>query len=189
MKRKMPRRLIAVMVAGLVVICLVVVVFSSMNGVPEFYRQALAIAHPKSQIQGQLFERRLVELSNRMRLDESWSAVLTESQINGWLAADLLEKFPDALPDSISQPRVSMSENEIRIAFQFRSKSLSGVIQIQGDLFATDVENQIAFRIATVRSGIIPIPISWWGDRLWSHPCVTGMLCWNGPKSKMTWWR
>lgn len=166
MKLKMPRLMITLVIAGLVVTSLVVLITTSTNRAPDFYRQSLAIPHHQSVIEGRLFERRLVELSNQIRLDNTWSTIWTEAQVNGWLAADLQEKFPQVLPDSICQPRVAFSDSEIRVAFQLRSNAFRGIVQITGDIFATEVENQVGFRIARVRSGLLPVPVSLWADRL-----------------------
>ena len=59
-----------------------------------------------------------------------------------------------------------MSSNEIQLAFRFHSSGFNGIIHVTGDVFATEVENQIAFRIVSVRSGVVPVPIAWWADRL-----------------------
>ena len=166
MKQKMPRLMITVVVTGLVITCILVLIVMSMKRAPEFYRQSLCTPDEQSEAEGRLFERRLVELSNQIRFQESWSSVWTESQINGWLAADLANKFPNVLPDSIIQPRISVEENEIHLAFQVQSKRFNGIIEIRAEVFATQVENQIGFRIVKVRSGLVPVPISWWAGRL-----------------------
>jgi hypothetical protein len=166
MKGSKPRLVAVAVVAGLLLSGLIWALTHSMQRMPDFYRRCLNVPWEQSVEDGRLFERRLVELSNQMRLDTRWSMVWSASQINGWLAADLPEKFPHALPASIQEPRVAISGDGIQVAFRLESPSLRGIVRIQGDVFATDRENQIAFRISQVKSGILPIPISWWAARL-----------------------
>lgn len=140
--------------------------FVSTRQIPDFYRDLLAVPLERSEVAGIGFERQLVELSNRIRLDDSWTAKLTQDQVNGWLASDLPEKFPNALPSTIKDPRISIEEKKLKLVFQLESREFSGVIQINGEVFSTEVRNQIAFRIHRVQSGFVPVPISWWAPRL-----------------------
>ncbi|MDG2013726.1 MAG: hypothetical protein P8J33_09490 [Pirellulaceae bacterium] len=165
--KKIPTRLIAGLSGGAVLVFgLFAAVFYSANSAPDFYQQALQVSSAQNEIEGCLFERHLAGLSNQIQADGPWSVVWTSAQINGWLASDLMEKFPDALPDSIIEPRVAITENDIRIAFRYDSLVFDGIIEIRGDVFATEIENQIALRINTVHSGFFPVPISWWAERL-----------------------
>ncbi len=48
-----------------------------------------------------------------------WSAVFTDEQINGWLAADLPEKFPQLLPPEIQDPRVVFAPGQLQLACRY----------------------------------------------------------------------
>ena len=65
---------------------------------PEFYQQALRAEPAQQEVAGDELEQEVLELHNEVRQPGVWEAVFTEEQINGWLAADLPEKFPRGLP-------------------------------------------------------------------------------------------
>ncbi len=167
MNWKLSRQMVGLVGLVLVIAGGLLVVLASTSRAPTYYLQALRTPRHQSMLEGRMFERRLVELSNQLRGEDStWSALWTESQLNGWLAADLAEKFPQFLPASIADPRVFFSDDLFQLVFRFQGSGRSQIVQVEGDIFATDVENQIAFRISEVRCGWLPIPISWWAEPL-----------------------
>ncbi len=166
MRLTIPRGFWLVMIPLVLVAMASVLVFLSTRHLPAMYRQWLEVPPEQNAQQGLEFERRLVELSNRIRLDKHWSARLTHEQINGWLASDLPEKFPRVLPSTVKEPRVVIRENEMDLVFRIESSRFKGIVTITGEIFCTDVENQLAFRVGKVRSGVLPIPMSWWASQL-----------------------
>ncbi len=166
MKKNSTKWIAGLGVGVVLIFGLYIAVVYSANSAPDFYQQALQVPSSQNEIEGCLFERHLAGLSNQLQTNGPWSVVWTSAQINGWLASDLLEKFPDALPDSIIEPRVAINDSDMRIAFRYDSVVFDGIIEIQGDVFATEIENQIALRIHRVHSGIFPVPISWWAEHL-----------------------
>ena len=134
----------------------------STRSAPDWYTAALEASDSQNSDNGRLLERRLVSLSNDLRFSESWSAVLPDEMLNGWLASDLPEKLPEALPDSIRNPRLRIDGEKLLLVFQ----SQATVVQVTLGIRATSTPNQIAFKVVRVRSGWIPIPISWWAESL-----------------------
>lgn len=161
-------RLLVFIGCGVTLVLLVVlwVLYTLAQREPDFYADALA-ANPQEQARdGDDFERQLLRLQNESRTEEDWQVEFTETQVNGWLAADLPVKFPSALPPRVSKPRVGIDVNQLNIAFQFDSRRIKGVVNAEVDVFCTDVPRQLAVQIKRVRSGIIPIPITAIADRI-----------------------
>ena len=77
---------------------------SALHRVPDFYAQAIAMPAATQQAAGEALERNVLALHNEVRDGGQWSAVFTDEQINGWLAADLPEKFPHALAAGHARP-------------------------------------------------------------------------------------
>ena len=84
--------------------------YRSTQSVPEFYQSVLEQDTAQLDRAGDQFESNILEMQNASRREGKWQVVFTQDEINGWLAADLPEKFPNALPPFISDPRVSITE-------------------------------------------------------------------------------
>lgn len=137
--------------------------WNSIQTEPDFYSEALQQQPELAEAEGKEFESRVFELQNTLQNDGAWRATFTESQINGWLSSDMPEKFPRLLPPEISNPRVSVAEGEIQVAFRWTSSRLNGVVVIKGDIFST-AENEIGVQIKSMKSGVIPLPLANWAD-------------------------
>jgi hypothetical protein len=140
------------------------VVYYSAQQLPDFYETALAVTPDLEQQAGDQFETEVLELQNTARETGHWQASFSEEEINGWLASDLPEKFPNVFPRSVSKPRVRISSDEIKLAFQVMSRRLKGVVVVTADLFCTTEGNQVAIRIKSAKTGIIPLPLGPWLD-------------------------
>ncbi len=145
---------------------IIAMVYRSMQQPPQFYQEALAVSDAAHEQAGDRFEQTILQLSNQMRMSEYWSATLTEEEINGWMAADLPNKFPGALPDIVESPRIAITDDQVNLAFRVRSKKFNGIVHIRGSLFCTDKPNQIAIHISNIRSGMISVPINFWAERI-----------------------
>ncbi|MGI9517966.1 MAG: hypothetical protein ACR2NP_13015 [Pirellulaceae bacterium] len=176
MRLSIPRKFFLVIVPLVLVGIGSLLVLLSTRYEPAQYRKWLAVSPEQNAERGLEFERNMVELSNRIRLDQDWTACLTHEQINGWLAADLPQKFPEVLPSTVSEPRVVIRENEIDLVFRIESGRFRGVVTVTGEVFCTDVDNQLAFRIGKVRSGVLPVPMSWWAGQLESSLRTSDIL-------------
>lgn len=133
---------------------------------PAFYQQAMRI-EPQQQAQaGDELEQHVLELHNEVRTAGTWEAVFTEDQINGWLAADLPEKFPGVLPEGVASPRVAIRDNEIQIAARYEHKLVKSVVSIILGVCLTDETNTVAVTIKRIRAGMLPVPIRQCLDRI-----------------------
>ncbi len=163
----MPRLAILILAIFVVVTgSVVVTAYYAMQRPPRFYQQALNVPMPDYRVAGDQFERAIIELSNQIRYQPNWSAEFSATEINGWIATDLPEKFPETLPEVISEPRIAIENDQLELAFRVISPRFRGVVHIRGNVFCTDRHNQIAFQLSKISSGFVSIPISFWADRI-----------------------
>jgi hypothetical protein len=134
--------------------------------VPVYYQELLEQPPEELAEAGDQFESQLLEFQNVAIEVGEWQADFTQDQINGWIASDVPQKFPDAIPTNISKPRIALNENEVKIIFRFESTRFSGIVEASGDAFCTERLNEIAIRIHHLKSGLVSLPIAPWTDRI-----------------------
>ncbi len=127
---------------------------------PDFYSQILEADPDVQEVNGDKFERKILDFRNELQLSDLWHLTLTQDQINGWLAMYAKKRFPDLFPPEISDPRVVIEEDHLTIASRLKSENFSGVLTLKAQLFVTDVINQIGIRVKSLHSGMLPIPVS-----------------------------
>jgi hypothetical protein len=85
---------------------------------------------------------------------------LTQDEINGWLATELPEKFPKALPPGLSDPRIAIENETVHLAVRYRRSGMDTVLSISGEAYLTAQPNQIAVRLDRARAGMLPVPLA-----------------------------
>ena len=148
--------------------------------IPEFYAAVLEMDPAEARLAGRQFERNLVQLQNAARRSRPWKVEFTEQQVNGWFSSDLPEKFPDAIPKSISNPRVVFEDNEIKLAFQYNFRGAAGYVVLHADMFCTDQPNEVGVQIRDVKTGFVSLPVGPWMDRVADSIRKAGIpIFWN----------
>jgi len=158
--------LFAVLALIVVIAIAAVGAFKATQHEPEFYRSALAAPSQEQEEAGDLLEKEVLDLRNDIQREGDWEAIFSDAQINGWLAADLPEKFPDALPSGVADPRVAISPKFVRVGCRYQSPKISTVLTLSLQVSLTDEPNVVAVRILGARAGLLPIPISEWLDEI-----------------------
>ena len=129
----------------------------------QWYAEAVAAAEPELEAKraeaGDELERHALELRNEARHSGEWQAIFTEEQINGWLASDLDEKFPDMLPTYVHDPRVKIEQDHARAAFRVTHSQIDTVIIVGVDLYLTENQNELAVRFHQAHAGLVPLPL------------------------------
>ena len=172
--------LIAVVVAGVLYLLL-----QMAKSEPAFYRAALDVDPKLQRRNGSEMESRILNLRNSVLSEDAWSAQFSEAQINGWLAWDLKQKFPDLIPPQISDPRLMIKDETVTLAFRCSVKPFRGVAIIEADVFLTGVINQIGIRIKSIHSGMIPVPIAAFADQITDQAKNSGLeIQWNTEESE-----
>lgn len=133
---------------------------------PEFYIEAMQADPAEQEVAGDELEQRVLDLHNNARREGNWVAVFTDEQINGWLAVDLPEKYPQAMPPGASNPRIAFEDARALIGCRYESDKLSTVVSLAVHVDLSEEENVLAIRIAKARAGALPIPLKQWLDRI-----------------------
>jgi len=126
---------------------------------PAFYATAVAMSPATQRAAGDELERQVLRLHNDFNSKPTWDARFTAEQINGWLASDLPEKFPDLLPESVRSPRVDLTPGRILVACRYETDTLSAVVTLSLSVALADEPNTLAVRIDQARAGLIPLPL------------------------------
>jgi len=135
-------------------------VWKASQQAPEFYEVALQKEPEQQKAAGDTLEQQVLMLQNEAREGGRWEALFTDEQINGWLATDLPEKFPHALPKGVSEPRVAIQPDIAKVACKYESKKVSTVFSMGLEISLTDEPNVIALRVRKPRAGLLPISIN-----------------------------
>jgi hypothetical protein len=151
---------VAAVVLIFALVATTVAVYKAAQHVPEFYSEALAADSTRQPNAGDKLEHDVLKLTNEVKFEPKWEATFTAEQINGWLAVDLLEKFPHLLPPEVSNPRVAIAQDEIKVACRYKSGQIDAVISLVGSVSLTNEPNVVAVRIKRARAGALPIPLS-----------------------------
>jgi len=133
---------------------------------PEFYQQAMRESTVDYAQAGNELEQSMLDLHNEVRSIGTWEAVFTEDQINGWLVADMPEKFPNVLPRGTQEPRVAIDTDAIRVACKFDNGKFTTVVSMLLDVDLTTDTNTVAVRVSKLRAGALPVPLKQFLDKI-----------------------
>lgn len=134
--------------------------YQATRHVPEFYTQALEIEPEVAKETGEILEEQVFAFSNGVRKPSRWQLRLTNDQINGWLAADLQEKFPKLLPAGMHDPRIAIQEREVKLGCRFEGQQFHSVMSLAVDAYLVEgEENVVAIQIRNVAAGSLPFPL------------------------------
>lgn len=149
--------------AVLLIVAMAVTCFSvyrASKHVPQFYEHALAADPVVQRTAGDELERRALDLHNEVKRSGNWEALFTEEQINGWLAVDLVEKFPRLLPPNVQEPRMAITADEVQVACRYQTEHIDTVISLAVSISLAEEPNVVAVRVKRARAGALPIPLN-----------------------------
>ena len=145
------------LLAGAVAVSLALLV----RHVPAFYQSASLPPGPERQEQSKEFENKCSNLINGIINDRSWEERFTEAQINsyfdeGFVRSGINDRL---LPEGISQPRISIKSDAMRLAFRYGTGSwCSAVVEIDFRIWLCAKEtNVVALELQALRAGSLPI--------------------------------
>jgi hypothetical protein len=129
--------------------------------VPEFYPQVAVPPGQERQQHSQEFQAKCVSLYNEMKDDRVWQEKFTQAQINSYLEEDFIrsgfsEQF---LPQGISDPRVSIGPEKIRLAFRYGTEAwCRTVVTVDFRVWLCPREaNVVALELQGLHAGSLPI--------------------------------
>lgn len=142
----------------LVLLALAVWVYRAAVMGPDYYRQSLVIEENEARRLGEELEDRYLSAHNRMVRESTWSLAVSDAQLNGWIASTLKEKYPRFQPTQIDNIRTSLEGDRIRIAFRVKDAIVPIVICVELQPYVTADDQNIAFRLDQVCTGVLPLP-------------------------------
>ena len=126
---------------------------------PDFYRQAVQVDPAIQRKASDQMLQRAAALRSDLEKQGRWQALFTAEQINGWLAVDLVENYPDMLPESFRDPRVQIQPDQMTLACRLKQGTLEGVVTLTVEPYLAE-PNLLALRIRKARAGLVPMPLA-----------------------------
>lgn len=137
---------------------LVLGVFWASQRAPEFYTRALVKPPAEQKQASDEMLQNASALAGDVQREGRWDAVFTQSQINGWLAVDLVENHTNSLPPGVSDPRVGIAPGRATLACRYSLAGVSTILNVELEIYMPE-PTIIAVRILNARAGAIPIPL------------------------------
>lgn len=148
---------------GATLACVVAVGGLLVRHEPAFYRsRAPAAALDGEPPPGQAtLGRRLVTKLSALHADfvrpGPWGVAVTEAEINAWLATDLPRNHARLLPAGVSDPRVAIGPQRLRVGVRVGGPSLGSVAAVEVEVVLRSA-NQIGIVVVDARLGRLPLP-------------------------------
>jgi hypothetical protein len=89
-----------------------------------------------------------------------WKESFDEPSINAWLAYDLKRNHQRSLPNWVSEPRVALEDDCLRIGFQWGIGSATTVVQVSLKTWVPK-ENDLAVELKGAKAGRLPLPTTY----------------------------
>ena len=132
---------------------------------PEFYGPAIQADPAAQEDASDKMLQKAAALVSDVGNEDEWKSLFTEDEINGWLAVDLVENHPDALPPSVTDPRVSIEPDRLTLACRYDRGGWKCVLSVVVDVYLAE-PNVVALRIRKARAGAVPLPLDEVLDRI-----------------------
>lgn len=137
----------------------VLTAYRASQTVPKFYREAISQDTVVQKKASDECLEQVAALASDVQKTGRWQAIFTAEQINGWLAVDLIENYPDVLESYVRDPRAEISPRRATLACRYNSDEISTVLSLTFDVYLS-APNVVAVRISNARAGSLPVPLS-----------------------------
>lgn len=140
-------------------------VYGAITAMPEEYAAALQVDPQHQEEQRQELESRIAALySDAQPLEEEpepidWETLVTDDQINGWLATRLVEEMPEIAEQGVIEPRVLFVEEGLTLAFRLKQGGVNVVVMFRVTPFVAE-DGRLGVELIDTRVGTAPIPTS-----------------------------
>jgi hypothetical protein len=126
--------------------------------VPAGYRKALEI-DPATLAKGSdEMVRKTTALASQVKKGGKWQARFTAEEINGWFAVDMKKNHANLLPPEASDPRVTISPEQMTLFCRYQRGGAASVLSLAVDVYLAE-PNVVALRIRRARAGALPLPL------------------------------
>ena len=96
-----------------------------------YYQEALATNAQTLRTACLRLESRVSALASMAQQTAPWEALFTDTDVNGWLAVALEEKFPGWLPETISDLRVAFTDPWLLVGFHYQDAHYDTVVTLR----------------------------------------------------------
>ncbi|MER3415631.1 MAG: hypothetical protein C4297_05390 [Gemmataceae bacterium] len=150
------KRLSVVTLVALVVLALA---YAGWRYEPSFYRTSAVPPGTAREAGSEQFEKILADLINQLQNDADWGAEFTQEQINSWFAEDFVHSnMARQVVGVVSEPRVHLTRDRLRIGFRHGRGWLSSVITLKAAVWICPGEpHAVAVQIHSLRVGLFPL--------------------------------
>jgi hypothetical protein len=161
-KRIILRILAGVALAAVLVLC---GLYFTARHVPAFYRDAMNIDTAALNKGSDRMLQEMAAVQGSTTRAGHWMASVTATDINGWLAVDLVKNHGGRLPPTVHNIRVAIRNNELTIACQYCYGGLDIVLSlvVQPSMVKPNV---VALRLIRARAGGLPVPLEQVKERI-----------------------
>jgi hypothetical protein len=129
---------------------------------PQFYLDRLEAADDQSQeeLANQFLNSGTRLYNSIITGSNAWKETFTEASINAWFAHDLKRNHLRALPRGVSEPRVALDADCLRVGFRWGVGPLTSVVQIAIKTWVPK-ENNLAVELKGASAGSLPLPTTY----------------------------
>jgi len=129
---------------------------------PDYYRRVTIPPGAQRQKWSRDFNENVTGLVNGIiNKDKTWGARFTEQQLNSYLEEDFLRLGAaerSFFPSNISDPRLAIEDNRIRLGFRYGKGRWSTVVSIDFRIWlAAGMPNVVALEVQSMRVGALPL--------------------------------
>jgi hypothetical protein len=136
--------------------------------VPSFYRGC----RPGDDADGRRMISKAAAVGSSIGRPGRWATAVTEAEINSWLRTDLPRNHAGLLPSGISQPRVALGDDVVRVGARVGWGPVAAVASVTLKLAPLDA-GRLRADVTAVRLGGLPLPsgplvhrLAGWADSL-----------------------
>ncbi|MBN1394064.1 MAG: hypothetical protein JW959_03475 [Pirellulales bacterium] len=141
------------------------VLYIAVCHMPEFYRRAMDVPQEKLKEGSERMIRRAAALTSDLEKEGSWETLISAEEINGWLAVDMKRNHPDALPEALGDPRVTIDEGGITLACRYEHHGVTSILSLT-IVPSIEKDNVLTLRIRGARAGLLPVSLKGVLDRI-----------------------
>jgi uncharacterized protein YpmS len=158
MSRRIRIFLFSVAGVALTVVAVLLGLYLAAEQEPAFYREAMEIDPGVLKKQSDRMLHQATALASAVKKEKSWEALFTAEQINGWLAVDMVQNHPNAMPSALHDPRVAIDSKRITFACRFENRGINTVLTLTIEPYVPE-PNVVALRIVSAKAGLLPVPL------------------------------
>lgn len=132
--------------------------YLSLRHEPAFYRNALEIKQAVLEKASDRMLQKAATIESALAKPGRWKIVITDEEINGWLAVDMMKNHPNTLPTTLRDPRVTIRPNEVIVGCRYELGGITTVLSLTLQPCLPE-PNVVALRIVRARAGAIPVAL------------------------------